>query len=186
MFLRMAFRPMLVCSALLAMAQAAPAQLKVAVINMQAAVFGTAEVKKADADLQVKLKPEADRAQQLQNELTDLQNKLQTGGSKLTQQQQDDMQAEGTRKQRELQRITTELQETTDSAKQDILPKCTQRMVEVLKKLAAEKGYDIIVESSVTYFSKSGMDITADATAAYDKAYPAGAAPAPAGAKPGK
>jgi hypothetical protein len=40
------------------------------------------------------------------------------------------------------------------------------------------------VESSVTYFSKTGMDITTDATAAYDKAYPAGA-PA-AGAKPAK
>ncbi len=185
MFLRMGFRPLMVCSALLALSQAAPAQVKIAVINMQAAVFGTAEVKKADADLQVRLKPEADRAQALQNELAELQNKLQAGSSKLTAQQQEDMQAEGTRKQRELQRLTTELQETADAAKQDILPKCTQRMVEVLKKLAAEKGYDLVVESSVTYFSKTGMDITTEATAAYDKAYPSGAAAA-GGAKPAK
>ena len=182
MFLRMGFRPFLVCSALLALSQVAPAQVKIAVVNMQAAVYATAEVKKADSELQVKLKPQADRATALQNELAELQNKLQTGANKLTAQQQEDMQAEFTRKQRELQRLTQELQETTDAAKQDILPRCTQRMVEVLKKLAADKGYDLVVESSVTYFNKAGMDITTEATAAYDKAYPSGGAP-PAGAK---
>jgi outer membrane protein len=57
--------------------------------------------------------------------------------------------------------------------------------VEVLKKLSEEKGYDLVVESTVTYFSKAPMDITAEATAAYDKAYPVGSAPA-AGAKPAK
>jgi outer membrane protein len=176
---------MLVCSALLALVQAAPAQLKVAVVNMQQAVFATAEVKKADADLQVTLKPKQEQAQKLQTDLQSIQQQLQATGSKLTDQQQEDLNTEGTRKQRELQRLTTELQEAADSARQDILPKCTQRMVEVLKKLSEEKGFDLIVESTVTYFSKAGMDITTEATAAYDKAYPAGGAPA-AGAKPAK
>ncbi len=184
MLLRMGFRPTLVCAALIALAQAAPAQIKVAVVNMQQAVFATAEVKKADSDLQVRLKPEQDRAQKLQTDLQGIQQQLQTNPSKLTEQQQEELNAEGTRKQRELQRLTTELQEAADGARQDILPKCTQRMVEVLKKLAAEKGYDLIVESTVAYFSKAGMDITADATAAYDKTYPAGAAAV--GAKPAK
>jgi outer membrane protein len=185
MFLRMAFRPMLVCSALLALVQAAPAQtLKIAVVNMQQAVFATAEVKKADADLQVTLKPKQDQAQKLQTDLQGIQQQLQTGGNKLTEQQQEELNTEGQRKQRELQRLTTELQESADAARQEILPRCTQRMVEVLKKLAGEKGYDLIVESSVTYFSKTGMDITTEATAAYDKTYPA-AAPA-AGANPAK
>jgi outer membrane protein len=184
MFLRMGLRPILVCSALLALAQAAPAQIKIAVVNMQQAVFATAEVKKADADLQVTLKPKQDQAQKLQTELQGIQQQLQTGGNKLTEQQQEELNTEGQRKQRDLQRLTTELQEAADSARQDILPKCTQRMTEVLKKLAEEKGYDLVVESSVTYFSKTGMDITTEATAAYDKAYPAGSAPA--GAKPAK
>jgi outer membrane protein len=181
----MGFRPLLVGAALLTLAQSAPAQLKVAVINMQQAVFTTAEVKKADAELQVRLKPEQDRAQKLQSDLQAIQQQLQTGGSRLTEAQQEELNTEGQKKQRELQRLTTELQEAADGARQDILPKCTQRMVEVLKKMAAEKGYDLVVESSVTYFSKAGMDITAEATAAYDKAYPA-AAPPPPGATPAK
>jgi outer membrane protein len=185
MFLRMAFRPVLVCSALLALVPAVRAQtLKIAVVNMQQAVFATAEVKKADADLQVTLKPKQDQATKLQTDLQGIQQQLQSGGNKLTEQQQEALNTEGQRKQRDLQRLTTELQESADAARQDILPRCTQRMVEVLKKLAAEKGYDLIVESSVTYFSKTGMDITTEATAAYDKTYPA-AAP-PAGANPAK
>ncbi len=184
MFSRLGLRPVIFCSALLALAQATPAQqLKIAVINMQQAVFATAEVKKADADLQLKLKPDQDRANKLQADLQDIQNKLQAGANKLTADQQDDLTAEGQKKQREYQRITQELQEAADNARQDILPKCSQRMAEVIKKIAAEKGYDLVVEATVTYFSKTGMDITADATAAYDKAYPAGAAPGANGAK---
>ncbi len=186
MFLRMGLRPVLVCSALLALVQAAPAQVKIAVVGMQQAVYATAEVKKADAELQVRLKPEADRAQKLQTDLQSIQQQLQSPTAKLTDQQQEDLNTEGTRKKRELERLSTELQEAADAARQDILPKCTQRMIEVLKKLAAEKGYDAIVEASVTYFSKAGMDITTEATAAYDKAYPAGAPQAPAEAKPAK
>jgi outer membrane protein len=182
MFFRMAFRPVLVCSALLALAQVAPAQVKIAVINMQQAVYATAEVKKADADLQVSLKSKKDRADKLQANLQDIQQKL-ANASKLSDQQQQDLQDEGQRDNREYQRLTQELTEAADAARQDILPKCTQRMIEVLKKLAAEKGYDLIVESTVTYFSKTGMDITTEATAAYDKAYPAGAAPVANAAK---
>ena len=186
MLFRMGLRPVFVCSALLALAQAAPAQVKIAVINLQTAVMKTAEIQKADADLQAKLKPEKDRGDKLQADLVALQNQAQANGSKMTEQQQEDLQAEGQRKNREYQRIVQELQEAGDAARQDVLPKATQRMVEVVKKLAQEKGYDLVVEATVTYFNKDGMDITADATAAYDKAYPvAGGAP-PAGAKPAK
>lgn len=185
MYFKMGLRPVLVCSVLFALAQAASAQapLKVGVVNMQAAVYATAEVKKADADLQASLKSRKDQADKLQADLQGIQQQLQSNGSKLTEQQQQDLQDEGQRKNRDLQRITQELTEAADSARQDILPKATQRMVEVLKKLAAEKGYDLIVESSVTYFSKTGMDITTEATAAYDKTYPAAGTPVANAAK---
>jgi len=95
MFLSMGLRPVLVCSALLALVQAAPAQVKIAVVGMQQAVYATAEVKKADADLQVKLKPEADRAQKLQTDLQSIQQQLQSPSAKLTDQQQEDLNTEG-------------------------------------------------------------------------------------------
>ena len=184
MSLRMAFRPLLACSALLTLSQIAPAQVKVAVIDTQKAVFETAEIKKAEADLQLTLKPKTDRAMQLSNELQSIQQQLQTQSTKLTQQQQEDLQSDGTRKQRELQRLQTELQETADAARQDVIPKCTLKMKEIVKKLAEEKGVDLVMDTQVALYFKAAMDITADATTAYNKAYPvAGAPPAPA-AKP--
>ena len=183
MSLRMGFRPMLVCTALLSLSQIAPAQVKVAVIDTQKAVFETAEIKKAEAELQVSLKSRTDRALQLNNELQSIQQQLQAGGSKLTQQQSDDLQSEGQRKQRELTRLQTELTEAADAARQEVIPKCTLRMKEVVKKLAEEKGFDLVVDTQVALYFKPVMDITADATAAYNKAYPVAGAAAPA-AKP--
>jgi outer membrane protein len=180
----MGVRPLLVCSALLALGRIAPAQIKVAVIDTQKAVFETAEIKKADADLQTSLKPRNDRALQLNNELQSIQQQLQANATKLTQQQADDLQSDGQRKQRELQRLQTELQEVADTARQEIIPKCTLRMKEVVKKLAEEKGVDLVVDTQVALYFKPAMDITADATAAYNKAYPAAAAAA--GAKPAR
>ena len=62
-------------------------------------------------------------------------------------------------------------------ARQDILTKANTRMGEVVKKLAEERGIDLVIEEQATAYFKPTMDITADATAAYDKAHPVAAAP---------
>jgi outer membrane protein len=46
-------------------------------------------------------------------------------------------------------------------------------MQEIVKKLAEEKGYDVVVDTQVTIFFKPALEITSDALAAYNKAYPA-------------
>jgi outer membrane protein len=55
----------------------------------------------------------------------------------------------------------------------DVLGKSTQKMSEVVKKLAEEKGYDMVVDVTNTVYFKPALDITAEALAAYNKAYPA-------------
>ena len=45
-------------------------------------------------------------------------------------------------------------------------------MQEIVKKLADEKGLDVVIDTSNTIFYKSSLDLTAEAVAAYDKAYP--------------
>ena len=46
-------------------------------------------------------------------------------------------------------------------------------MQEIVKKLAEEKGYDVVIEANSAIYFKTALDITADATAAHDKAAPA-------------
>lgn len=152
---------------------AAPAPTKLAVINLQQAVLGSAEIQKASAEMQAKFKPRADQLEQLQKELANIQEQLQSTTIRLTAQQQADLQGEGQRKQREAQRIQEDLQSDVDRERNDILSKSTQKMAEVVKKIAEERGYDLVIDVSNAVFYKPALEITKDAIAAYDQAYPA-------------
>jgi outer membrane protein len=149
---------------------ASTASAKVAVINMQQAVLQTAEIQKANTEMQAKYKPRADQLNQLQQDLDNIQQQLQN--PKLTQEQQADLQAQGTRKQRDAQRIQEDLQADVDRERNDILQKSTQKMAAVVKKIAEEKGYDLVIDVTMAVFFKPTLEITKDAVAAYDKAYP--------------
>jgi outer membrane protein len=152
----------------------ASAQVKIAVINTQKALLETEDIKKAQADLEAKFKPRQDQMVKLQKELEDIQAQLNSG--KLNELGTQELQTEGTRKQRELQRLQQDLQEDVQNERTEILQRAGTRMQEVVKKLADEKGLDIVVDSANTLFYKATFEITADATAAYNKAYPATAA----------
>jgi outer membrane protein len=174
------FTPLMACSALFLAGQVGQAQTKVAVISLQKALFETAEIKKAEAEMQATFGPRQTQAERLNKELADISAKLQNDPS-LTQQAQFDLQADGKRKQTELTRINEDLQADSQSMRQAVLTKATDKMQAIVKKLAEEKGLDLVVDSQVALYIKPVLDLTGEATAAYDKAYPAApAAPAPA------
>ena len=177
------FKPLLACSALLVASHVAMAQTKVAVISLQKALFDTAEIKKADAEMQAKLKPRQAQADKLNQDLAAITQKLQTDAGKLTPQAEFDLNAEGKRKQVELQRINEDLEADAQSMRQAVLTESTDRMQAVVKKLAEEKGLDLVVDTQVALYFKPVMDLTGEATAAYDKAHPVTAAPATPPAK---
>jgi len=153
---------------------AANAQVKIAVINTQKALLETDEIKKAQLDMQAKFKPRQDQIVKLQKELEDIQSQLNSG--KLNEVGTQELQTEGQRKQREMQRLQQDMQEDVERERTEILQRAGTRMQEVVKKLADEKGLDIVVDSANTVFFKTTFEITAEATAAYNKAYPVGAA----------
>jgi len=148
----------------------ANAQVKVGVVNLQKALLDTEELKKAQAEMEAKFKPRQDQMVKLQKDLQDIQNQLQSG--KLNQVGEQEVNAEGQRKQRDLQRLQQDLQEDVDRERNDTLQRAGTRMQEVVKKLADEKGLDIIIDSTNALFFKPSLELTADATAGYNKAYP--------------
>jgi outer membrane protein len=167
----MPVRPLLVCSALLVAAQGGFAQTKAAVVNMQAAVFGTAEAKKADTDMQARFKPRQDEIQNLTKEIESLSTRLQSG--KLTPQEESDVTVLGKRRQTELQRKQDDFNADVQVFRDDVVQKIGAKMQAVVKKLAEDKGYDLVLEATTAIFFKGALDVTADAIAAYDKANPA-------------
>lgn len=157
---------------LFAMSVSALAQSKVAIINLQKAVLDTAEIQKAQKDLEARYKPRQEKAEALQKELQTIQTQLQTMAGKLTPQAEQDLNIQGQRKQRELQRITEDLQGDVDRERQDILGRSAQRMNDIVKKLSETKGLDVVVDVTNAVYFKPALEITAEATAEYNKAYP--------------
>jgi outer membrane protein len=165
-------KTLLVTLLALASAGAASAQIKLAVINTQKALLETDEIKKAQRDLEAKFKPRQDQMLKLQKDLEDIQAQLNSG--KLNELGTQELQTEGQRKQRELQRDQQDLQEDVERERTEILQRAGSRMQDAVKKLAEEKGLDIVVDTTNTVYFKAAFDLTTDATAAYNKAYPVG------------
>ena len=169
--LRSAFLPALLgCAAAVLSPVTASAQVKVGIVNFQQALLGTSEMKKASNDLLMKYKPQQDELATLQKELNEIQARLQD--PKTTPAMAVDLQADGQRKQRDAKRITEDVQAGAEADRNDILRNGTAHMTEVVKKLADEKGLDVVVDSANIVFFKPTLEITQEAIAAYDKTYP--------------
>jgi len=171
MFRSLAIRSGLLCLALTPFVATASAQIKVAVVNTQKAMSDSDELKKASAAVETKYKPRQDELTKLQNDMQSIEQQLASG--KLNQQAAAELQAQGQRKQRDAQRISDDLQQDFEKDRQDILGKAAQKMQQVIAKMAEEKGLDVIVDASQTLYFKPALDLTGEAVAAYNKAYPA-------------
>jgi outer membrane protein len=178
MSFRMALRPLMVCTALFVFGHVASAQSKVAIVNLQKAVMDSAEIKAASAAMEARYKPRVAQIEALDKEIAAIAQNLQSNAGKLTAQAEADLNAQGQRKQRDVQRMRDDLQADVDRERNDILQKSALKMTDVLKKLSEDKGLDMVVDAPYAPYFKASLDITPDLVAAYDKAYPA-TAPAP-------
>jgi outer membrane protein len=146
------------------------APAKVAIINLQMAVSQTQEIKKDVAAMEAKYSPRQKAIQSLQKELLDIQKQGQTPN--LQPGREADLQSQFTTKQKQLQRLQEDLQADVNAERQDVLGRVGRQMSDVVKTLAEQKGLDVVVEVSNTLYFKPGLDLTAAATAAYDKVHP--------------
>src|ERR1044071_9774491 len=113
MFSRLALTAALVGCALFS--QTAGAQSKVAVINLQRAVFESAEIKKADAQMQATFKPRQDKIEQLSKEIAELSQQLQASNGRLSARAESRLTVQGQRKQCDLQRVNYDLQAESEN-----------------------------------------------------------------------
>jgi outer membrane protein len=148
-----------------------PAPAKVAIINAQKAVADTQEIQKAVSIMEAKYKPRQQTIESLQKELQGIQQ--QANAPNVPPDREAQLQADFTTKQKQLQRLGEDLQADVNAERQDILGRAGRNMSEVVKKLAEERGLDVVIDISNTIYFRPALDITPAATEAYNKAYPA-------------
>lgn len=159
--------------ALVSTSSLASAQAKIGVVNFQKAIADTAELKKAQNDMAAKFKPQTDEYDKANRDLNDLQIQLQNSqGKGLSAAAEVDLQARAQRKQREVERMKEDLDADLQKDRDETVQRLGTRMTEVIKKLMDDKGLDAIFDTAALVSFKGALEITADATAAYDKAYP--------------
>ncbi len=162
-----------VCAAGLFSVPTAMAQSKVGIVSLQKAILETADIKKSQNDMAAKYKKRQDDLEKTQRELNDLQTQLQSAQGKLSAAGEEDLTARAGRKDREVKRLTEDLQADVERDRTEILSRAQTRMLEIVKKVADEKGLDFVVEAGALLTFKPALDITNDVVASYDKAYPA-------------
>lgn len=155
---------------------AAATPAKVGVINMQAAITGTAEGKQAAAELQSQFAPRQAELQQMQKQIEDDQNRLRTGQTTLSDEEQARLTRDYNSLTRKLQRKSQEDQDDLNDAQQDIINRIGRKMVDILDKYAKDGGYAVVLDSSSQQtpiiYEANQVDVTQDIIRLYDQAYP--------------
>lgn len=149
---------------------------KVGVINVQAAIAGSAEGKEAAAELQSQFAPRATELQNLQKQIEDVQTRLRTGQTTLSDDEQARLRREGDQLTRVYQRKQQEAQDDSNDAQQEVVNRIGQKMLAVLDKYSKENGYAVILDTSAqqtpVVYSSNQVDVTQEIIRLYDQTNP--------------
>jgi len=173
-------------------AAAAMPQLKLAVINVQVAITSTAEGKQAAAELQSQFAPRQTELDNMRKQIEDLQTRLRTGSTTLSDEEKARLAREGDQMTRAYQRKQQESQDDFNDAQQEVVNRIGRKMMEVLDKHAKENGYAIVFDTSSqqtpVIYAANQIDVTQEIIRLYDQNYPvktgSSTTPKPAAPKP--
>lgn len=160
---------------------------KIGVLNVQGAIAGTAEGKQASSELQAQFAPRQTELQNMQKQIEDIRQRLQTGGDKLSQEEQARLQRQGETLTKQAQRKQEDYNDDVQAALGDVRDRIGRKLVDVVDKYARDNGYTAILDSSsqTSPIIYAADDVTPEIVKLYDQAYPVKAnAAAPATAKP--
>jgi len=160
----------------------------VGIINLRGAIGSTAEGKQASAELQSEFAPRSAEIDTLTKQINDLQQKLQAGQGKLSQEEEARLTSEGQRLTQRLDRRRNDFQEDASAAQQEVLERIGRKMVDVLDRYARENGYSVVLDTSgqnsPILYASNQVDVTQEIIRLYDQAYPVKNGAAPATSKP--
>ena len=172
-----------------------PPQTKVGIIAFQNAIISTKDGQKAAADLTARFAPKKTELEKKQSAISQLQDQLRKGTNTMSEDAKQKLMREIDQTTKSLNRETEDAQAELDQEQNKIMQELGQRIIAVIDKYAKENGYTLIVDVSSqqtpVIYAASGIDVTQDIIALYDKNAPTAASsakpatpPPPAAAKP--
>lgn len=164
--------------------------MKYAFVNVQLVAARSVEGKVAAEKIKVVQEQKSRELQEKNKALQSDQQKLEQGGSVLSDQARAQLQANIERQQRDLQRFTEDAQQDVQALAEQVETEFNRKLTPIIDRVAKQKGVHFVfnAQQSGLIWAEPGMDLTAEVIQAFDTpaaAAPA-AAPAPAPAAPPK
>jgi outer membrane protein len=149
---------------------------KIAVISVQEAIAATAEGKVAAAQMQAQFGAQQAELENIQKQIQDVANRLNTGVRTLSDDEKAKLQRQGEMMQRQLQRKQDDMNDQVTAARADIVDEIGRKMMDVLDRYSKDKGLSLVLDSSAqgtpVVFGSPQLDITQDIVSLYDQQYP--------------
>ncbi len=147
---------------------------KIGIISIQGAIAGTKEGQKAFQELDKKVTPKKKEFESRQNEVAQLQDQYNKGGSVMADDKRNQLARDIEEKKRRLERDMQDSEEELRNEQQKMLQSLGQRVMAVIDKYGGDNGYTVILDDSSPntplLYAATTVDITQDIIALYDKA----------------
>lgn len=160
------------------------APTKVGIVNIQQALVSTKDGQKALQEIQTRFTPKKNDLDKQQNSIAGLQDQLNKGGAKLSDEARAKLVRDIDLAKTRLQRDTEDAQTEYDQENQKIMNELGGRILAVINKYAKDNGYALVIDissqQSPVMYASDNIDITKDIIDLYDKNAPAPSSPAAA------
>lgn len=145
---------------------------KVAVIEIQSAIFQTKDGQKALADLQTKFNPVKAKLDAKRTEIAKNEDMLRKGQNTMSPEAQQKLQRQIEQDTKALNRDTDDANSDLQEENQKLMNDLGGKMYAIINKYAADKGFtlvlDVSAQSTPVVWAAPSIDITRDVIAAYD------------------
>ncbi len=144
--------------------------MKYAYVNVQAVAAESSEGKAAAAKIKALQDARVKELQDKNKAMQAAQQKLEAGGSVMSDQARAQLQADIERQQRDIQRFTEDAQQDITAATQAAQDDFGRKLQPVIDRVAKEKGVDFVFNAAESglIWAKEGMNLTADVIKAFD------------------
>ena len=132
----------------------------IAVVNSQKALLESSPAKVYAQKSEDKFSAQVKNLQKVEGEYQELAKKLERDGATMNDAARSKIQVELRRKQEDFQFQAQSLQQEKARADQAELDRIRPKLEQAIAAVAADGGYDVVVEDATVRFAKSGLDIT--------------------------
>ncbi len=145
---------------LITLPQLAVAEKKIGFVNPRQAISQSEEVQASQLEMKSDMGDERAKLQKLQKEIQQIDQKLQKENMTLSDKQKKNLQDKRESKMIEARQLSKLVQKRMKGEQQQIVKKMRPKVMEAVKEIANNQGYDVVLNVQAVMYADEGMDIT--------------------------